>query len=279
MKQQYLATAVVWGLCAGLAACGGKSPTAPAAPTITGVDVTFPAGGTIYIGAAPQLQATETLSDGTSRAVAALWSSDTPAVATVTQTGVVAAIGAGEANIAADANGRQGTLRIRVYPNFNGTWRGSESNISCDDSGAFDGLCSDSDFYTQGEVFLHDSRYTQTDAAVTTTLDFGGGMTASGPGTVSTGGELELTSARLQPEDPTIKVDLENIRFRSDVPTRLTGNYRIRFTVPGVDGFVLLGFRLEEVTRTSMTIAALSGSSGKKENVKHRIARMREAHR
>jgi hypothetical protein len=258
-------------------ACGGsKSPTAPAAgPTVTGVTITFPAGGTIYIGTAPQLQALETLSDGTTRPVAAAWSSDTNAVATVTQTGVVAAIGAGEATIAADANGRRGTLRVRVYPNFNGTWTGAEMILSCDDSGVFEGLCSDPDF-APGSLYIHRSRYTQTDAAVSTTIDIGDGVTASGPGTVSTGGELQLmSSARAQPEDPTIKVDVEGLHFRADLPARLTGTYAGRFTAPGSEGTAILGLRLESVDRTAAVASNQRAARDDGRTLGSRIAQFR----
>lgn len=251
MNHRYLAAIAVLSAFVVPACGGGKSPTAPAAgPSITGINVTFPAGGTIYIGAAPQLQALETLSDGTTRSVAASWSSDTPAVATVTATGVVAAIGAGEATITADANGRRGTLRVRVYPNFNGTWAGGESITSCDDSGVFEGSCNDPDLTPGTVLYQHDSRYTQTDAAVTATIDLGDGVAATGPGTVAVDGELQLVSAaRAMPEDPVVKIDIEGLRFRSDTRARLTGTYTARFTAPGLPGNTILTLRLESVDR------------------------------
>jgi len=281
MKHPYLGIVVVCGACAALSACGSsKSPAAPAAPTTTGISVTFPAGGTIYIGATAQLQVNETLSDGTTRAGIATWSSDAPTVATVSATtGMVTAVAAGEATITADANARRGTLRIRVYPNFNGTWVGTEASVSCDDSGVFEGLCSDPAFYTTGELYRHDSRHTQTDAAVTTTVDGGGGVIASGTATVSTAGELQLPTTRALPEDPVIKIDVENLRFRSDVPSRLTGTYGFRLTSPGIAGFVLVGMRLENVSRTSTTASTSSDprGNGDRRRVADRVARMRGA--
>ena len=230
---------------------GGKSPTAPA-PSSTGLSVTFPGGGTIYIGAAALFEAVETLSNGTTRAAAATWTSDAPTVATVTQAGLVTAVAAGEATITAAVGERRGTLRVRVFPNFTGVWSGIESGISCDDSGAFDGLCGDPEIYEPGQRFGHDSRYTQTDAAVSVTLDLGDQVTASGPGMVSVPGDLQLPTTRVLPDDEDVKVDIQDLRFRSDVPGRLTGTYFARFTVPGVDGSVVLGLRLESVTRTTL---------------------------
>ena len=274
MNLRYLAATVISAFVT--AACGGdKSPTSPAAAGVTGLTVTFPAGGTIYIGATAQLQATETLSDGTTRVVEAAWSSDTPAVAMVSPTGAVTAVSAGETTIAADANTRRGTLRIRVYPNFNGTWRGTESTISCDDSGVFEGLCNDPEFYVEGDRFVHDSRYTQTDGAVAMTLDLGTGLTAAGTGTVTTTGELQLPSTRVQPEDAVVRVDIESLRFRSDTPSSLTGGYAARFSSPGLGGSVLLGLRLDNVTRTSTASAAHRRNNGDRGYVASRRARMR----
>jgi len=86
-------------------ACGGDGGGSPASPSVTttSVSVTFPAGGTVFIGSAVQFEARETLSNGTTRtATNATWGSDAPAVATVSPTGLVTAVAAGEATIFAD---------------------------------------------------------------------------------------------------------------------------------------------------------------------------------
>ncbi len=255
MRHRRLAVLAMLIACAVASACGdSKSPVAPE-PGVASLAVRLLAGGTIYIGAVAQLQATATLSDGTTRAAAATWSSDAPTVATVSQTGILTGVGAGEATIAADTNTQRGALRVRVYPNFNGAWSGLESAVSCDDSGDFEGLCSDPDVYTQGGLFTHDSSYAQTDAAVSVTLDLGGGMVATGPGAVAVSGQLQLQSARAMPQDPNITVDVENLQFRSDAPARLTGTYLGRFSSPGLEGSVVFGIRLEGVTRSAAVAA------------------------
>src|SRR5262245_305818 len=133
----YVAAVSCWLLAA--SACGGNggSPSAPS-PTATSVAVTFPSGGTIFIGAQAQLRATVTMSDGSTqdRTSSATWSSDAPAIATVATNGMVTAVAAGEATIAADVSVR-GTIRIRVFPEFAGTWVGSEVVTVCEESGAF----------------------------------------------------------------------------------------------------------------------------------------------
>ena len=74
-------------------------------------------------------------------------------------------------------------------------------------------------------------------------------------------GELRLPVTRALAEDFNVKLDIEELRFRSDAPARLTGNYLARFTVPGLEGSVLLGLRLEVVTRIA-TATAQSRSTG-----------------
>lgn len=242
-----LAVALAWSAACGKG--GGGSPTAPTpTPTTTAVVVGYTAGGTIFIGREVQFEARQTLSDGSTRvAASATWGSDTPGVATVSAAGLVRGVAAGEATIFADAPVR-GVLRIRVYPNFGGTWRGNEVVVSCQESGMLAGVCAD---FRPGEVGLHDSSFTQTDASVNAVIDGGDGFTARTAGTISVGGELQLPSAPFLPGEPGIDSQLQNWRSRSDVPAAMTGTYDLYLTAAGVSGFVRLSLRLDNVVRTS----------------------------
>lgn len=168
-------------------------------------------------------------------------------MATVSATGLVRGVAAGEATIFADTPVR-GVLRIRVYPNFGGTWRGNEVVSSCQDSGMLVGVCAE---FRPGEVFLHDSSFTQTDASVNAAIDAGGGFVARTTGTISVGGELQLPSVPFLPGEPGIDTQLQNWRSRSDVPAAMTGTYDVYLTVGGASGFVRASLRLENVARTS----------------------------
>ena len=98
-------------------ACGGDdNPASPTTTTTTtSVSVTFSAE-TIRVGDTVQFEARETLSNGQTRiATSATWGSDNPAVATVSQTGLVTAVDVGTATIFADVNPR-GTVLIEVMP-------------------------------------------------------------------------------------------------------------------------------------------------------------------
>jgi Big-like domain-containing protein/carboxypeptidase family protein len=99
-----------------LVACAADTNQSPAAPA--------PAGGVFEIritSAAPsdatiQLTATARLADGSSRDVttSAVWTSSNPALATVSASGLVTAVGAGQVEVRASYQGVMGTLTLQV---------------------------------------------------------------------------------------------------------------------------------------------------------------------
>ena len=127
-----LARGLLAAACLPAAACSGDaggpaapSPTSPS--TTSSVSVTYPAGhGTIYIGDQVQFEATVSSSGGGAQAATgAVWASDAPGIATVSPSGLVTAVSAGEATISVEAAaGARGSLRIRVFPRFHGHWEG-----------------------------------------------------------------------------------------------------------------------------------------------------------
>ncbi|MES2756211.1 MAG: Ig-like domain-containing protein [Pseudomonadota bacterium] len=112
----FLAAALVAG-------CGGggdqgRDPILglPAADLVS-VAVT-PATASIAIGATQKLAATAVYSDGSSRdvTVGAVWTSATPAVATVNATGLAAGVNAGNAVVTAAFSGKSGSSTLTVLP-------------------------------------------------------------------------------------------------------------------------------------------------------------------
>jgi hypothetical protein len=204
-------TAVVSGACALLAACGGEDGPGLTDPLPgTSVTVSF-AGGPVYIGSTTQFEAREILGNGTTRVPTSVsWSSDKTQVAAVSTVGVVSAVAAGDAIISADVNGTRGSLLVRVLPNFAGAWSGPETIVSCVDSGQISGFCAGSDFV--GEVFVHESSFTQNLASVTGVLDAGDGTRATMTGTITVDGDLPLSSAPVLPADPDVNAQVENWR-------------------------------------------------------------------
>ena len=245
---------LILGLVGGLVVgCGGDGGTRPDTTTTPSVSVTFPAGGTIFIGNAVQLAAQETLSDGTTRNAtnAATWTSDAPNVATVSSTGLVTAVGAGQATISAAVN-PTGAMLLRVFPNFDGSWAGNDVVAGCQDSGVFEGACADPGLAV-GEVFTHRSMFTQTEASVNAVIEGGDGDTATTTGNITVGGLLELPSTPFLPADPVVNTQLQNWRSRADTPSQMTGTYELFLTAPGVDGSVTAMVRLQNVVKTSAT--------------------------
>ena len=262
-RSQTAVLAAAVGVCVvSVAACGGgsSSPTGPAPATV--VTVSFP-GGPLFIGSTTQFEARETLSDGTTRpAASASWSSDKPQVASVSNQGVVNGVTAGEAIISADVNGARGSLTIRVFPNFGGSWTGTETAVTCVDSGALTGFCSVGGLV--GEEFLHSSSFTQNQASVTALLETNEGQRATMTGSITVDGELRLESAPALPPDPEFNLQVENWRSRADTPSRMTGTYDVVVTVSGLTGSVRVGVRLNTVvksTTSSVTQGSRSGSA------------------
>jgi hypothetical protein len=256
-EKQSLAVAATVACALTLAACGSSDSPGVGPSVTSSVTLSFP-GGPIYIGSVTQFEASETLSNGTTRAAtAAGWSSDKPQIASVSATGQVTAVAAGEATISADVNGTRGSLLVRILPNFGGAWSGTETVVSCADSGQISGFCADSEL--TGEVFFHQSSFTQNAASVTGVLDLGEGTRATMTGTITVDGELPLGSAPVLPADPDFNAQVENWRSRSDTPSRMTGTYEVLFTVPGVTGSARIGLRLDTVTKSSASASDVRG--------------------
>ena len=117
--------------------CGtDDGPTGPT-PTGTSVSVTYPTERTLFIGDEVQFQASLVLNDGSTQAAENVtWTSDATAVATVSASGLVAAVAAGEATISAEvADGGGGSVRIRVFPEFQGHWAGQGVATGCTATG------------------------------------------------------------------------------------------------------------------------------------------------
>jgi hypothetical protein len=89
------------------------------------------------MGQTAQASGTETLSNSQTRPITSGWQSDAPAVATVTDAGVVTAVANGRATIFVVAGGRQGQQVVRVVPDYQGTWSGALVVTSCTETGIF----------------------------------------------------------------------------------------------------------------------------------------------
>jgi Bacterial Ig-like domain (group 2) len=129
-----------------VAGCGGgggsssssSSPSSPTttAPTTVSVAIS-PSTDMLKIRGTETFTVTATMSDGTSRAVAGTWTSGAAPVATVDSSGKVTAVASGQATITVTYSGASATRTIRVVPDYQGSWTGDYTVLSCQDSGGF----------------------------------------------------------------------------------------------------------------------------------------------
>ena len=111
--------AVVASLALIAAACGGKTPTAPAVTTSAlVVTTTGNESTTMRAGDTRQLIATATRSDGATTDVTntAIWQSSSTSIAAVSSFGMITGVSEGSAEISATYNGARGTLRADIQP-------------------------------------------------------------------------------------------------------------------------------------------------------------------
>ena len=241
-------------------ACNGDggTPTAPSARSTSSVSVTYPSEhGTIYIGDEVQFQATVSSGSGTQPATNATWASDAPAVATVSPSGLVTAVSAGEATISVEVPaGGRGSLRIRVFPEFHGHWEG-DLNVA--------GITVPPDWRELGEEDCNGlpdcaswiplaADFTQNGATVTGSLT----STFIAPpnyewtvqsGTVSVDGTLTLTSEEIvlrPPEDGIqIRARVMSWESRADTPGVMTGTAAVEYSSDALSGNAVLEGCLE----------------------------------
>ena len=243
--------------------CGdGDSPTAPSAtPTPTGVAVTHSAESTIFIGNEVEFEATVTLSDGSTDAASEVtWTSDAPAVAVVSTSGLVTAVAAGEATISAEVAGdRGGYLRIRVYPEFQGSWAGRGILTACRATGdsLWSVLCAGflegDPAERRGEATLE---LTQSEAEVGGVVDLGADRRLEiRSGEISTDGTLRLTfdATTFAIEGAALDVEVVSWETRADTPGSMTGGFQFAYSWELSTGSAVLDVVFEDVARAAST--------------------------
>ena len=247
------ARALLAAACLLAVACGGDSNGGPGAPspvTTSSLSVSYPEDhGTIYIGDEVQLQARLSSSGTAAQASTnAVWESDAPAVATVSSSGLVTAVSAGEATIsvAVPSSGR-GSLRIRVFPEFHGHWEGDLNVTSIavpPDWQAFgeedcNGL-SDCASWIPLAVDLAQDGATVTGSVTSTFTTPPNYEWTIESGTISIDGRLTLTSGEIvfRPPDDTgeIRARLMSWESRADTPGVMTGTAAVQYSSDVLSG-------------------------------------------
>ena len=228
-------------------ACGKKSPSAPS-PTLSGIAITS-GSDMVRINADETWTLTATFSDGSTQVVQGTWSSSTPTVATVDGAGRVRGVASGQTTIAADYQNQRATRQLRIVPDYHGRWEGGWTITGCSDSGDLTGVCAG---FATGDLFGLALVANQTRDTITGTTDFGDDTPGPVSGTIQATGHLVVTGTY------TVTVDGLPIEFTiADWQTTttdnlvMTGEIRLRITLPGVQGFVMPEGRLTAVTKRS----------------------------
>jgi hypothetical protein len=182
--------------------------------------------------------------------------SDTPAVATSTDSGLVTGVTNGLANIYTIYAGKQGTKQIRVVPNYQGQWQGSYVVRSCTSSGTFNN-CTATGIFAVGNVLPASMAFVQTDNMING--NFFLGQVANTPISAQIAGDGGVTFTGTSTNSTTISADT-TWRVNLVANDRLVGNHTQVFhsTVSAgtmvvesdiVDALARSGFRSTSVMR------------------------------
>lgn len=232
-----------WLVCLAVATgCGGgasSTPTAPAAPLVTRIDVS--GSELLLIGSSETFTATAE----SGRLTAPRWESDAPTVATADSlTGRVTAVGTGTATISVDANGIRGTKLIRTLPNFAGSWKGGYQETGCEADGEFVRVRA-CDYW---DLASGATKMTLTQDGATVSGSFALGPYAVS-GSISAEGVLTLTGVA----SGTFTRRLQNVRFESPRNGEMSGSFEEFWSsgTTSATGSLRMHTELRYMTRTS----------------------------
>jgi hypothetical protein len=244
-----------------LAACSNaNSPTpTPPSPTTSAVSVTV--SSPVRMGQTAQATGTETLSSGQTRAITSGWSSDAPAVATVTNAGLVSGMANGRATIYVVAGGMQGQQVVRVVPDYQGRWSGGLLVTSCTETGVF----ADMDFCGDnlvGSTWGYSLSLSQSGAQMTALADYGSPYVfPSIPAPIGEDGASNFTPL-LNVTDSGFTLTLEAaFNINSTRVNQLTGTVNELWRFPNIAGEGRLTQDIVSTTRTG-ALALSSTSEG-----------------
>jgi hypothetical protein len=234
-----------------LASCGGSSGGGPNNPTPTPTSITVVSSSTtMSLGQVETFSANFAMSNSTTQIVTGgTWGSDAPSVATVNPTtGLVTAVGRGEATIFVDAQGLRGSKRITVNVTYTGTWTGSYAFTGCTHTGdlALIDFCG---IFTIGALDPVSFTLTQTGNTVTgrTSLD----IFVSAPFTATVAGNGGLTFTAVY-SDATVTIS-QAWQINIGQSGQMTGTVVQTWTGAGVNGNAVVSGTIQNVTKTPGT--------------------------
>ena len=133
--------AIVIGLLATGLACDGQPSTAPSGSAPAAASLAIAGPDAVLTGQSASYTATVASADGSTRTVAAVWTSSNPGVASVDGAGRLDGRTHGSTTVTAMFEGYRAAKTVSVVNNYAGTWNGTYVVTACKDSGIFrDGI-------------------------------------------------------------------------------------------------------------------------------------------
>jgi hypothetical protein len=262
------AAAAVMVLACGCGGEGGGSATGPSGGTVS---VTVAMSNALRVGQSEQASATATLTSGGSQPVTTGFRSDSPGVATVTDGGMVTAVGGGLANVYVISGGRQGTKNLKVVPDFEGTWQGTYVVTRCTETGFFlDPVKFCSDGFSAGSAWPITASISQTQDTTTHAIRLGAATTNSASAVIGPEGSASVVTTVVT--DPAFHIDL-NVRVNSTTPGVITGTLSQTWAAAGLPGTGQFDATLTNFVRVS-TRALSATPAGARPRSPHEAKRL-----
>ena len=190
----------------------------------------------LKVGQTEQATAMATLTGGTTQSITTGFKSDVPAVATVTDGGLVTAVTNGLANIYVVSGGKQGTKNLKVVPDLEGTWQGSYVITGCTGTGFFNDpfqFCAADGFAPGGSLQIAVS-ISQSVDSTTQSIMLGSLAVNSATAVIGPDGSTSVTSTVITPT-PEIGIQV-TLRLNSSSPGTATGTLSQTWTALGLPG-------------------------------------------
>jgi hypothetical protein len=243
-----------------LIACdGNKSPTSPNGGNrvVTGVALT-PGTDFLKIGESATFAMEATYSDGTREPMTAVtWGCDNPAVANITS-GRVTAVGSGRATVFGDCPHGRATRLLRITPDYDGEWAGQYRWRSCRASGELERerICAEMPVGMEAPIALQASQDRDRIAGKLHLGELSGDVT----GEIDVPGNLRL-NGNLRFDEDGIVINIALQEWDSLVnEDRMTGAFRLVWTVVGVPGEMVIDCEITSVGRGAAAARAVRSS-------------------
>lgn len=233
-------------------ACGdGTSEPGPGPDrvrAVQSVSISPDATNVLKIGQEQAYTAAARWNDGTVTTETATWRSDAPSVATIDGAGQARGVDTGDATLVASVRNIDGTLRVRVVPDYGRTWQGDAIVTNCRETGMWvgSGLCADS--FGRGDRLSIGFSLSQERDQVSGGLELEELSAPLSPIAIAGDGSVTTTARVAMVEDGvTFDFVFDPLKLRAGGDA-LAGELTMGASTTAFGGAVTVDFRLSDVT-------------------------------